>query len=140
MAQPLEVLADLQLAVDGKDVDIQADGDHIVVDVPSLQVGRRLMSSGPLAQGGARTSRRVHKALSGTGLSAEIRLNGTPFARLGRGAHPGRLERLFGLPGVELSPTEPVRAAARRRPLFTAAVLLGLVLLIGRLVVRYVRS
>lgn len=131
MALPLEVLADLQLAVDGEEIDIRGTGDHIVVDLPSLRAGRRLLTSGPFATQRGRTSERLHEALELSGLSAEVRLRGDPIAQIGAGARPGALGRLLGLEGVEVRPARPLRAALRRRPVLTAVILLGLLALIG---------
>lgn len=131
MALPLEVLADLTLAVDGEEIDIRGTGDHIVVDLPSLQAGRRLLASGPFANDRARATRRVHEALRVSGLSGEVRLRGDPIAHIGDGAQPGALGRILSLPGVELHPSPPLRAALRRRPLLTAAVVVGLIGVIG---------
>jgi hypothetical protein len=139
MAQPLEVLADLRLVVDGEGIDIRADGDRIVVDLSSLEAGRRLLEAEPLARDRSRTVRRAGEVLEAMNLTAELRLNGSPFARLGAGIHPGNLGRIFGLPGVELEPSQPIRAAVRRRPLLAVAVLTGLILLVGIVLVRYVR-
>ena len=85
MSLPLEVLADLRLAVDGEDIDIRGTGDQIVVDLPSLRAGRRLLASGPFATDRARTTGRVHEALRISGLTAEVRLRGDSIARI-RGA------------------------------------------------------
>jgi len=136
MALPLEVLADLQLAVDGEPIDVRATGDHIVVDVPSLRAGRRLLMSGPFATDRARTTDRLHEALQIAGLSAEVRLQGDPVARIGAGARPGALARLLGIDGVEVQPTRPLRAAVRRRPVVAVAVIAGLLALVGWLIAR----
>ena len=131
MSLPLKVLADLQLAVDGEDIDIRGTGDRIVIDLPSLRAGRRLLASGPFATDCAQTTGRVHEALRISGLTAEVRLRGDSIARIGAGARPGSFGRLLNLDGVEVRPTQPVRAALRRRPLVTAAVVLGLLFLLG---------
>lgn len=131
MSPPLEVLADLRLAVDGEDIEIRGTGDHVVVDLPSLRAGRRLLSSGPFASDRAQRTARVHDALRMSGLTAEVRLRGDLIARLGAGARPGELGRVLNLDGVEIRPTRPVRAAVRRRPLVTAAVILGFLILVG---------
>jgi len=131
MALPLEVLADLQLTVDGEDIDVRGTGDHLVVDLPSLWAGRRLLRSGPFATDRARTTGRLHEALRISGLTAEIRLQGDPIARLGAGARPGTVGRLFNLEGVEVRPTQPLRAALRRRPVVTAIVVVGLLAALG---------
>jgi len=131
MALPLEVLADLRLAVDGEDIEIRGTGDRIVVDLPTLRAGRRLLASGPFASDRARTTGRVHEALELSGITAEIRLQGDPVARIGAGARPGALGRLLQLDGVEVRPTPPLRAALRRRPFVTAAVVVGILALLG---------
>ena len=131
MARPLEVLADLQLAVDGEPIDVRGTGDHIVIDLPSLQAGRRLLTSGPLASHRARTTHRIHEALESVGLSAEVRLQGDSIARVGAGARPGTFGRLLGLKGVEVRPAPPLRSTIRRRPLVTAAVIFGLTTVIA---------
>ena len=131
MALPLEVLADLRLAVDGEDIDIRGTGDHVVVDLPSLRAGRRLLASGPFATDRARTTGRIHEALDLSGITAEVRLRGDTIARIGARAQPGPLGRLLNLDGVDVRPTRPLRAAARRRPLVTAAVVVGLLVALG---------
>jgi hypothetical protein len=132
MALPLEVLADLQLAVDGEDIDIRGTGDRIVVDLSSLRAGRRLLASGPFASAQrARTTGRVHEALDIAGLTVEVRLRGDPVARLGAEAQPGTIGRLLNLDGIEVRPTQPLRAVLRRRPVLTAAVVIGLVAGLG---------
>ncbi len=140
MAQPLEVLADLRLAVEGEEIDIQAEGNRIIVDLPSLQAGRRMLAAEPLARNRSQATRRVQEALRTSGLSVEVRLEGAPFLRMGKGVRSGRLERLVGLPGVEVEPAPAVRAAVRRRPVLTTVVVLGLAILIGTLLFRALRS
>jgi len=132
MALPLEVLADLQLAVDGEDIDIRGTGDRIVVDLSSLRAGRRLLASGPFASDQrARIAGRIHEALGIAGLTVEVRLRGDPIARLGAEARPGVVGRLLNLDGIELRPTRPLQAALRRRPVLTAAVVIGLLAGLG---------
>lgn len=136
MSLPLEVLADLRLAVDGETIEIRGTGDHVVVDLPSLRTGRRLLTSGPFVADRAQTIGRIHEALELSDLTVEVRLRGDPIARLGAGARPGTLGRFLSLDGVEVRPTQPVRAALRRRPLVTAGVIFGLLVLVGWWVLR----
>ena len=141
MALPLEILADLQLAVDGEDIDIQADGERIVVDLPSLRAGRRVLEAEPFSGGNrTRATRQVREALQVAGFTLEVRLNGAPMAIVGAGASPGRIGRLFQLEGVEVRAAPPLRDAASRRPVVTALVVGGLALLLGWLVARLLRS
>lgn len=141
MALPLEVFADLRLAVDGEDINIQADGDRIVVDLSSLRAGRRLLAAQPLSgERRPRSTERLHDALEIAGLTAEVRLQGDVIARIGAGAQPGRLGRLLSVGGVEVRAAPSLRAAARRQPLTTALVVGGLAFVLGWLVVRLWRS
>lgn len=136
MAPPLEVLADLRLAVDGEPVDVRGTGDHIVVDLPSVRAGRRLLNSGPFATHPGRTTHQIHEALQEVELSAEVRLKGAPVAHIGTGAQPGMLGKMLGLEGAEVRLARPLRTAARRRPILTATVILGLLVFIGWLLLR----
>ena len=133
MALPLEVFADLQLAVDGDPIDVRANGDRIVMDVPTLRAGRRLLAAEPFDEG-AHATRQVHKAFREAGLTLEVHLDGRPVATVGEGADPGRLSRLLRLDGVEVRPGPTVRQVVRQRPLLAAAVVAGLAGLIGGLI------
>jgi len=137
MALPLEVLADLHLAVDGEDVEIRGDGDRIVVDLPTLRAGRRLLTHGPLATGDReRSLKRVNEALQIAGLTVDIRLDGETIARVGSRARPSGFARLLKLGNIEVRPVQPLKREAGRRPLLTAAILAGLVALVTWLLFR----
>ena len=137
MPLPLEVLADLQLAVDGEEISIRGDGDRLVVDLPSLRAGRRLLRSGPFAlETDPDPMTQLQDVLEGTGLSVEVRLQGDPVARMGPGINPGLLSRALNLGPVEVRPTGPLLRAMQRRPILTVAVIAGLVVLLGWIVRR----
>ena len=138
MALPLEILADLQLTVDGESIDVRADGRHVVVNLPSLRAGRRLLDAEPLSRDG-RGPRRVQEALQVAGITLEVQLEGAPIAVIGAGASPGRLARALKLDGVELRLLSTVRQALRRRPVVTAVVAGGLALALGWAVARMLR-
>lgn len=140
MALPLEVLADLQLALDGEHIDIQADGDRIVVNLPSLRAGRQLLAAEPIARWPQRARQRAQEALDVAGLTLEVQLQGDAIAIVGAEARPGRAARLLRLDGVELRPAQTLRKVARERPLLTAAVVGGLLVFLGWLVARLTRS
>jgi hypothetical protein len=131
MARSLDVLADLRLAVDGEQIDIRGTGDHIVVDLSSLQAGRRLLRSGPFASDRIQTTAGIQESLRSMGLTVEVRLRGDLVARLGEGARPGAIGRFVRLDGVEVRPTRSLRIALRRHPLLTTTVVLGLLGLVG---------
>lgn len=141
MTRPLEVLADLQLAVDGEDIAIQADGERITVELPNLEAGRRVLEAVPFARRSrARTTRQAQEVFSEVGLTLEVRLDGDILAVIGREARPGRLGRFLPTGGVEVRPAEAFRQVARERPVFAVAVLGGLLVLIGWLVAQFFRS
>jgi len=141
MALPLDLFADLQLAVDGERIDLRARGKRIVVDVPSLRAARRLLEAQPLSDAlRGRATRRVQEALQGAGFTMEVQLNGAPVAVVGAGASPGRLARMMRLGGVELRPASTLRQAARRRPFATVLLAGGLAAVLGWALVRLFRS
>jgi hypothetical protein len=141
MALPLEIFADLELAVDGEPIDVRADGQRILVDLPSLHAGRRLLDAEPFSgTGRGRATRRVQEALQIAGFTLEVRLEGEPIAVIGAEATPGRLARALRLDGVELRPASTLRQAARKRPVVTALVAGGLALALGWALARYLRS
>lgn len=141
MPTPLEVYSDLQLAVDGDTIDVQAQGDEIIVDLPTLRSGRRLLAP-DLFSGRTRSkrARRLHDALQNAGLTLDVRLAGDSIARIGRGARPGRLGTLLNLEGVELHPTRSLRSVARRRPILSGVVGGVLAVALGWLLLRAFRS
>jgi hypothetical protein len=142
MALPLEVLADLEIAVDGENIDVQADGDRIVVDLSTLEAGRRLVAGFPFSRNWSSkaSADRLQDALQIAGLTVDIQLQGDLIARMGEGARPGRLARALNLKGLELRPAQSLRAVVRRRPFVTTLVVGGLFVLIGWLVARLLRS
>jgi len=141
MARPLEVLADLQVAVDGEDIAVQSDGDRIVVELPSLEAGRRVLEAVPLAhRSQARTTRQAQDVLSEVGLTLEVQLDGETLAVVGTDARPGRLGRFMPTGGIELRPARTLRQAVRERPFLAAVVVAGLFVLVGWLVAQLVRS
>lgn len=141
MALPLEVVADLQLAVDGEPISIEANGKRIIVNLASLEAGRRVLKSYPLSgERGLKSTDRLQEALQVGGFTLEVRLQGETVARIGSGARPGRLSRLFNLKDIEVRPTPSLRAVARERPVTTAVVIGGLFVLIGWTLARLWRA
>lgn len=141
MALPLEILADLQVAVDGENINVRGDGDRVVVDLPTLQAGRRLFTTGPFATGDrARTTGRVNDALRIAGLTVDVCVRGDLVARLGARAQPSAVARLLNLGDVEVRPTTALVSTVRQRPLATLAAVVGLAALVGWLIARLSRD
>ena len=125
MHTPLDVLADLELTVDGERIDIRGDGDRIIADMPSLTAARTVFLKSPLGGTTRRAAaERVHQWLKSADLTLDITYNHRRVARLGARAHPNAVSRLLDLPSVEVTPAAPVREAATRNPLVTAVLLL----------------
>ena len=138
MSLPLEVLADLTLAIDGEDLQIRGDGDVLVVDVPSVRAARRLMSSGPWsAEVRQKRADQFNEALRMAGITINVRYKSEVVARLGAEAQPNAVSRLFRFTGVEVHPVKAVRAQAKAHPLATLAVIGGTTALIAFLISRF---
>lgn len=140
MARPLEVSADLDLAVDGERIDVQADGKRIVVDLPSLQAGQRLLEAVPIADDLRKQSGPARQALGAAGLTVEVQLQGASIAVVGTEAAPSRIGRMLRLGDVELRPVDAIRQVVQHRPVLTAVVLSGLFAFVGWLVAQLVQS
>jgi len=139
MALPLEVVADLQLAIDGEPISIEANGKRIIVDLASLEAGRRVLDSYPFS-GGRQPMDRLREVLDIGGFTVEVRLRGEMIARMGKGARPGRISRVFSLEDMEVRLTPSLRAVARERPVATVVVVGGLFVLLGWALARLLRS
>lgn len=95
----LDVAADLDLELDGEPFHVEAYTDLVVVTLPSLAAGRRLLS-----HHGDR-SPDVAALLRAADLTAEVRVGSRPVARLGADTTPGPLERRLGLGAIRLVPS-----------------------------------
>lgn len=132
MAHPLEVLADLTLAVDGEDVEIRGDGDLIIIDLPSLRTGRKLLGAGPFRrEQRSQGANQVNGALKAAGLTVDVRLRGDTIARLGARAQPNAIARLLNLGDFEVRPARTVATAARTRPYVAIALAAGAALIVA---------
>lgn len=133
----LDVHADLDLTIDGRAVRIEGRGDRIVVDVPDARTGALLLKAAPRSGGPRRDDlAEADRALQAAGLTAEVRLGGDQFARLGARARPGAVARLFRLGNVEVTPVPAVVRVARERP----AVAFGLGTLVAAFLAAVVRA
>ncbi len=138
MSLPLEVLADLTLAIDGEDLQIRGDGDVLMVDVPSVRAARRLLSSGPWsAEVRQKRAKQFNEVLQMAGITINVRYKGEVVARLGAAARPNAVSRLLRFTGVEVHPVKAVRAQAKANPLATLAVIGGTTALIALIISRF---
>lgn len=132
MARALHVLADLSLALDDEDIAIRGDGDRIVVDLPSLAAGRKLLQAGPFSPSQRRSGlAKVNTVLRETGLTIEFHYAGEAIARLGTEARPNAIAQALNLGDVEVRPARSLRAAARRRPALTLGLAAALAALLS---------
>jgi hypothetical protein len=122
---PLDVVADLSLAVDGHDVHIRADGATIIVEAENLRAMRRLLTSLPADRRNPQRLGRLHGALQTADLTVEVRAGGEMIARMGADADAGAMSRLLRLDYVEVRAARPALSAARRNPGLTAALVAG---------------
>lgn len=104
---PVDVTADLALAVDGEPVRVESYTDLVTVDLPSVRVAARL-----LRRHGDRTGV-VPDLLAAAGLTVEVRVAGTAVARAGADAEAGPLERRLGYRSVRLRPLGCLLATLR---------------------------
>ncbi|MFC7226159.1 hypothetical protein N0B31_01985 [Salinirubellus salinus] len=101
----LDVAADLDVELDGVPLHVEAYTDLVVVTLPSLSLGRRLVG-----HHGDRSAD-VAALLDAADLTAEVRVGPRPVARLGADVTPGPLERRLGLGSIRLVPRGLLLAA-----------------------------
>ena len=104
---PIDVTADLALAVDGEPVRVESYTDLVTVDLPSVRTAVRL-----LRRHGGRAGA-VPDLLAAAGLTVEVSVAGTAVVRAGAEAEAGRLERRLGYRSVRLRPLGCLLATLR---------------------------
>ncbi|MFC7046980.1 hypothetical protein ACFQH6_17660 [Halobacteriaceae archaeon GCM10025711] len=110
-AAPLDVDADLTLTADGDEVRIVGDGQTIVVVLPTLGTGRRLLRDAPWRP--RETLARLDERLRAGGLSLAVALNGVVVGRIGADVRPGLLSRALDVPPFRVRPGGLLRALVR---------------------------
>jgi hypothetical protein len=98
----LDVVGRVVVEIGGELARVDALGDRIVVEVPSLRSGVstiRLLTKGG---GSDDPIRQVHDALTTAGLTLEVVAGGSKVGRLGIGARPGLASRLLRLGPLEV--------------------------------------
>lgn len=135
MNRPLvDVIANLMISVGGEDIHITADGPTVYIDLPSLEAGRALTRIAPFQQDREASVRSADDLLRAGGLTAVVRHQGRPLAKIGASAVPSGSARLLRMEPVELHPARIASAATRERPLAAVSLVLTLTALIGALV------
>ncbi|PSQ11495.1 hypothetical protein BRC93_05370 [Halobacteriales archaeon QS_5_70_15] len=95
---PIDVTADLALAVDGEPVHVESYTDLVSVDLPSVRT-----AVGLLRRHGDRADY-VPDLLAAAGLTVEVTVDGTAVVRAGADADAGPLERRLGYRSVRFRP------------------------------------
>lgn len=135
MNRPLvDIIANLMISVGGEDIHVTADGSTVYIDLPSLDAGRALTRMAPFQQDREASVRSVDDLLRGSGLTAVVRHQGRPLAKIGTRAVPSGSARLLRLEPVELHPARIASAATRERPLAAVGLVLTITALVGVLV------
>jgi len=104
---PVDVTADLALAVDGEPVRVESYTDLVTVDLPSVRTAVRL-----LRRHGDRAGV-VPDLLAAAGLTVEVTVSGTAVVRAGADADAGLVERRLGYRSVRLRPLGCLLATLR---------------------------
>lgn len=104
---PIDVTADLALAVDGEPVRVESYTDLVTVELPSVRTALRLFR-----RHGDRAGD-VPGLLAAAGLTVEVAVDGTPVVRAGADAEAGWLERRLGYRSVRLRPLGCLLATLR---------------------------
>ncbi|MEM1269166.1 MAG: hypothetical protein AAGI08_03870 [Bacteroidota bacterium] len=107
--QPLNVIADLTVEVDGAPIRVQGNGRQVVADVPSAGAAWKLFRSQRLA---GRYTPMALNGLQAADVDVEVRVKGRKVALAGPSAQSGFVAKLLGIPGAE------VRVFAFLRSLF----------------------
>ena len=102
MANALDVLGELMVEIGDSSVRVEARGDTIVVELPSLRAGYAILRRSPGGRGRGRTIRRVHDGLAGAGLRLEVRVGPSTIGVMGLGARSGLISRLLGVAPMEV--------------------------------------
>ncbi|MFC6938849.1 hypothetical protein ACFQE8_02590 [Salinirubellus sp. GCM10025818] len=104
---PIDVTADLSLAVDGEPVRVESYTDLVTVDLRSVRSAVRLLRRHRDRAGD------LPDLLAAAGLTVELTVGGTTVVRAGADADAGSLERRFGYPAVRLRPLGCLLAVLR---------------------------
>jgi hypothetical protein len=110
-ARPLHLDGKLHLTCGNKTLQVDARGDHVVVDVDSLGTLRELMDQRPSDDAADHLSQFLQRAE----VNVEIRCDGHAIARLGPDADPGWLEKMLQIKGIDVSARGLLKSLFRKR-------------------------
>lgn len=91
----LDIYADLSLDVDGEQIHIDGQGETVVVDLPRLRAGRKLLASSPFRRRLWRGLADADALLRRAGVTLDVRLRGRSLGRLGVDGRRGGIARLL---------------------------------------------
>ena len=91
---PLDVEADLTIAIEGEEIQVKSRTNKPLVDLPSMGVALALARQ--LGGGGLRLLPELAGVLAAADLTVGVAIDGTGIAVLGAEAEPGRLAKRFG--------------------------------------------
>jgi hypothetical protein len=111
---PVDVFGELSVtAEDGEQFVVEAQGDAIAINLPSLWSGRSLVRQAYGRSKRQAAIRKVQTHLQRTELTLRVHIAGRPIACLSPRSKVTLLSRLFGLGAVELKPLALFLAAFR---------------------------
>jgi len=101
---PVSVEADLDVSVDGVEIDLESTGDRLLASVATVR------DALAVARHHADDSERAHAVLTAAALTVEVRVRGRIVAVVGADARPNALSRLLSVDPVEVRPAGVVGA------------------------------
>ncbi|MEM1108162.1 MAG: hypothetical protein AAGH99_05660 [Planctomycetota bacterium] len=109
--RPLHVSGTVNVEADGHAFTVEAQGERIAIDLPSVAAMRSLLQN----PGDKNLLNLLTGQLQQNDLDLVIQLKGQPVATLGKSADPGAFEKVFKLEGVDISFRDLARVWFKRR-------------------------
>jgi hypothetical protein len=114
MVKPLDIYARLIVTTAGHQMNVQADGRLIIIELPSLLAGRELFKLWRSRHERGKFLDAVRAMMTHRDWQLEFHLNNRMIARLGVGIRPSLSSWLLGLNPLELRPMQMLWAIASR--------------------------
>lgn len=109
-ARPLHLSGSLRIETGEQSFDVVAQGEQVVVDLPSIGVLKSLMQG----RGDREQFNQITAMLDRHDVDVVIQLKGQTIATLGKSAEPGAMEKLLSLEGVDVRFRELAKAWFKR--------------------------